>query len=74
MGLHDILVPTTIICIICFLYGITSSWDYESVKENSEHQLNQNETYLFYMCPLCDRLYSYYLLQTDDCRCVMVTI
>ena len=67
------LIPAAVIGIICFLYGIVSSWDDESVKEICEQQPNQNGTYLFYMCPLCDRLCSYYLLQTDGCRYAWVT-
>ena len=67
------LVPAAIIGIICFLYGVISSWSDESVKEICDQPTNENGTYLFYMCPLCDRLCSYYLLQTDGCLYSRVT-
>ena len=67
------LVPAAIIGIICFLYEVISSLSDESVKEICDQPTNGNGTYLFYMCPLCNRLCSYYLLQTDGCLYLSVT-
>ncbi|XP_065066302.1 anoctamin-4-like isoform X2 [Rhopilema esculentum] len=63
------LLPASIVGFICFLYGIGSSFNYVPVKEICKPS---NES-LFYMCPLCDKLCSYYLLSTTTCLYAKVT-
>ncbi|XP_057310840.1 anoctamin-4-like isoform X2 [Hydractinia symbiolongicarpus] len=66
------LVPAAIVGFLCFLYGVTSAWDYVPVKEICNPS-DKNGTHLFYMCPLCDKLCSYYLLQTQGCMYSKIT-
>ncbi|XP_065660180.1 anoctamin-4 isoform X5 [Hydra vulgaris] len=61
------LVPASIVGLLCFLYGIFSTFDSPIVKEVCNPHNETDGTYKFYMCPLCDKLCSYYLLHTQGC-------
>ncbi len=63
------LLPAAIVGFICFLYGVGSAFSYTPVNEICKPK---NES-LFYMCPLCDRLCSYYLLSQTTCLYAKVT-
>ena len=64
------LVPAAIVGIVCFVYGVTSSLSSPKVSESctDTRVVSKNGTtlsdYLFYMCPLCDKRCSYYLLSS----------
>ncbi len=64
-----LLLPAAIVGFICFLYGVGSSFFYTPVKEIC----NPKDPYLYYMCPLCDKLCSYYLLSKTACLYAKVT-
>lgn len=63
------LLPAAIVGIICFLYGLGSSFSYIPVQEIC----NPKNGSLFYMCPLCDKLCTYYLLSSTACLYSKVT-
>ena len=69
----SLLIPAAIIGILCFIYGVATAWDYGVVRELCGQKKNNNGTNLFYMCPLCDKLCSYYLLQDQGCMYSKVT-
>ena len=56
------LLPAAIVGILCFIYGVVSSFDFAPVNDAC-----RKDDYTFYMCPLCDRICSYYLLSKDGC-------
>ena len=63
------LLPAAIVGFFCFLYGVGSAFNYTPVKEICKPK---NES-LYYMCPLCDELCSYYLLSKTTCLYAKVT-
>lgn len=63
------LLPAAIVGFICFLYGVGSSFSYIPVKEIC----SPKNSSLYYMCPLCDKLCSYYLLSSTTCLYAKVT-
>ena len=63
------LLPAAIVGFICFLYGVASSFSYTPVKEIC----SPRNSSLFYMCPLCDKLCTYYLLSSTACLYSKVT-
>ena len=60
------LVPAAIVGILCFIYGVVSSLDSPSVLEScADLPLANGTGHLFYMCPLCDKRCSYFLLNIN---------
>lgn len=59
------LIPAAFVGILCFIYGVVSAFDTPTVKDACSDPPISNATggHLFYMCPLCDKRCSYYLLQ-----------
>ena len=58
------LVVPAILGISVFIYGIVSAEQSEVVKESCSSKPGMNGTYSYYMCPLCDKHCSYFLLNT----------
>ncbi|XP_065660186.1 anoctamin-4 isoform X3 [Hydra vulgaris] len=68
LGLYTtFLVPAAIVGFFCFLYGVISAYDSPIVKEVCNPNNQTDGTYKFYMCPLCDKICSYYLLHSQGC-------
>ena len=67
------LVPASIIGILCFVYGIASAFDNDAVNEICNEVPSKTKDNKFYMCPLCDKICSYYLLQTQGCLYAKIT-
>ena len=63
------LLPAAILGFICFLYGVGSSFSYTPVQEICKPKNSS----LYYMCPLCDKKCSYYLLSSTACLYSKVT-
>eukprot|EP00794_Sanderia_malayensis_P008843 gene8843-9791_t len=64
-----LLLPAAIVGFICFLYGVGSAFNYTPVNEICNPKKGSD----FYMCPLCDKLCSYYLLSKTACLYSKVT-
>ena len=56
------LVPAAILGIICFVYGVATTEKSPVVQEMCSDPRGANGSHLFYMCPLCDKKCSYFLL------------
>ncbi|XP_066910588.1 anoctamin-4-like isoform X4 [Clytia hemisphaerica] len=69
------LIPAAIVGVICFIYGVGTAVNYTPIKELCAEDTNNNGTgaYKFVMCPLCDKLCSYYLLSKEGCLYSKVT-
>lgn len=69
------LIPAAIVGLLCFIYGVGSAFNYEPIKELCAEDKKDNKTgmYKFVMCPLCDKLCSYYLLSKEGCLYSKVT-
>lgn len=65
----SMLLPAAIVGFICFLYGVGSSFSYTPVQEICKPKNSS----LYYMCPLCDKLCTYYLLSSTACLYSKVT-
>jgi len=65
------LLPAAIVGVLCFIYGVATAFDYGTVKEICD--VASNGTNTFYMCPLCDKLCSYYMLQKEGCMYSKIT-
>ena len=58
------LIPASIVGICCFIYGVVNAEEATIVKEACSDPM-VNGTHLFYMCPLCDKTCSYFLLSSN---------
>ena len=65
----SLLIPASLVGLACFIYGAGTASNYIPVKEICK-PINSS---LFYMCPLCDQLCSYYLLSKTSCLYSTVT-
>ena len=63
------LVPASIVGMLCFFYGALSNIWFEPVNETC---FPKNAS-LYYMCPLCDKFCSYYLLKDVSCLYAKIT-
>jgi len=66
------LIPAAIVGVLCFTYGVASAVNYTPVKEICEDDGGANGTFKYVMCPLCDKLCSYYPLN-QGCLYAKVT-
>ena len=68
------LIPAAIVGVLCFIYGVASALNYAPINELcAEDTNNATGSYKFVMCPLCDKLCSYYLLSKEGCLYSKVT-
>lgn len=67
------LLPVAILGVVVFGYGVFASINSNIVKESCSDPTRPNGTggHLFYMCPVCDKLCSYYLLSST---CILAKI
>ena len=59
------LVPAAVVGICCFIYGVVTAETSPKVLEACTNSRTKNGSYSFYMCPLCDKRCSYFLLSTN---------
>ena len=60
------LIPASFVGCLCFIYGIVSAMNSPLVSESCSDPSGPNGTgHLFYMCPLCDKQCSYFLLNVS---------
>ena len=58
------LIPAAIVGVLCFIYGLSTTFTSPVVIEACDESMKNatGDGYLFYMCPLCDGICSYYHL------------